>query len=347
MTESARFTPTMDQAERIVRLLHNYYSQRTPGECREALARMYGHPDWENLQLAAQSGEATGDFDESAAPEVASARFQQQYDMVLVHLAGMTDDVMLAAQELDQEVLSSGADSISKRYHPAFNHKRLQRARYAWNLAYARHAILEARPTGREAADIPKDRDDIELSFRVDLLPRALKAWLCHHRPVLRDWGAQVGQMRVRQHCATDLLKFSFFWGEFCLQDAVDIPLGLQLYPLALCAKWFAWLTCSKAPHLQSALAMLGASGVDEARRSRAEKTVVDAIHEEEARFILAQPREDFRSYTPSAREQQMKAGYAIVKRCMTDAATECTVKEILTRTVWPTLSPAMPGVRA
>ena len=304
MTDLVRFTPTMGHAERTVRLLQDHYPKKTPGECQEALARMYGHCDWESLQRAGRSADASSDFDESEAPEVASARFQQQYEMALAHLAGMTDEMMLAAQELDQEVLSSGADSISKRYHSAFNQKRLERARYAHHLAYARHVILEIRPTGREAADIPKDRDDIELSFRVDLLPRALKAWFSHHRPLQRDWADRVGQMRVRQHCATDLLKFSFCWGEFCLHDAVDIPLGLQLFPLALCAKWFAWLTCSKAPRLQSALAVLAASRADEARRRRAEKAVTDAIHDEEMRFILAQPREDFRSFSPSARER-------------------------------------------
>lgn len=344
MENLMRFTPAMEHAERAVRLLHGYYPERALGECREALARMYGHSDWGSLQLAVQGNETAGDFDENEAPEVVTARFQRHYDVALAHLAGVTDERMRAAQELDQEVLLTGADAIGKRYHPAFNQKRLERARYAFNLAYARHVILEIRPTGRQAADIPKDRYDIELGFRVDLLPRALKAWLSHHRPLLREWADRIGAMRVRQHAATDLLNFSFNWGELCLYHGVDIPQGLQIYPLALCAKWFSWLICSKAPPLQSALAMLGTSGADEAERRRAEKVVTDAIHEEEVRFILAQPREDFRSLSPSAREQQMNAGFATVRRCMSDAATEYTVEEIMTRAFWPELSPAMRG---
>lgn len=344
MEHLARFTPTMAHVERTVRLLQQYYPKKTPADCREALTRMYGHPDWGALQSAIQGGEAASGFDETVAPEVVGARFQQHYDIALVCLAGMTDESMLAAQELDQEVLSSEAASISKRYHPTFNEKRLERARYAWKLSYARHAILEIRPTARQAVDIPKDRDDIELSFRVDLLPRALKAWLSHHRPLLMDWGERIGQMRVRQHAATELLDFSYRWGEVCLHHAVDIPKPLQMYPVALCAKWFAWIACSRAPHLQPALALLGAPGAAEAERRRAEKLVTDAIHEEEARFILAQPREDFRSHSPSAREQQVNAGFAIVRRCMSDAATASTVSGIMTRTFWPALSPAMRG---
>ena len=340
----AGFTPPLAHADRTVRLLQRYYPQRTFAECSVALARMYGHADWEDLNRAIQGGGAASAFDEAVPPEVVGARFQQHYDVVLGGLAGVSDESMLAAQALDQEVLSTAPDSISRRYHPDFNEKRLQRARYAWNLSYARHAILEIRPTAREAVDIPQDRDDIELSFRVDLLPRALKAWLSHHRPLLRDWGECIGQIPVRQHAATDLLNFSYRWGEVCLDCTVDIPKPLQIYPVALCAKWFAWITCSRAPDLQRALVLLGASSAADGRRKRAEKLVTDTIRDEEARFILAQPREDFRSHSPSAREQHINAGYAIVRRAMSDAASESTVKEIMTRTFWPALSPAMRG---
>jgi hypothetical protein len=305
---------------------------------------MYGHADWTSLQRSVQDGEAVSEFDEDVPPEIVGARFQQHYDIALAALVGITDDAMLAAQQLDQEVLSTDLDSISKRYHPGFNEKRLERARYAWNLSYTRHAILEIRPTARDAVEIPKDRDDIELSFRVDLLPRALKAWLSHHRPLLREWGERIGQMPVRQHAATDLLDFSFRWGEACLDCAVEIPKPLQIYPVALCAKWFAWIACSRAPHVQRALALLGTAGAGGAEKKRAGKLVADTIRDEEARFILAQPREDFRSHSTSAREQQINAGYAIVRRCINDAATESTVKEIITRTYWPALSPAMRG---
>lgn len=344
MESLARFTPTMAQVERTVRQLQGYYPGRSAGECREALARMYGHPDWDGLQAAIDGGAAPSALDESVEPEVVGARFQHQYDMALVHLAGMTDERMLAAQELDQQVLSIEADSISKRYHPAFNEKRVERARYAWELSYVRQVILQIRPTARQAVDLPKDRDDIELTWRVDLLPRALKTWIAHHRPLLADCGERIGAMQVRQHAATDLLNFSFRWGEACLHHAVDIPKPLQIYPVALCAKWFAWVTCSRAPHLQSALALLGGARGTDAERTRAAKLFNDAIHEEESRFILAQPREDFRSHSPSAREQQVNAGYAIVRRCMSEAATESTVKEIMTRTFWPAFSPAMRG---
>jgi hypothetical protein len=341
---AARFTPSLAHAERTVRLLTHYYPKKTSAECQEALAGMYGHADWGSLQSMLQNRDALSAFDEDVAPEIVGARFQQQYDVALARLAGMTDETMLAAQALDQEVLSTDLDSISKRYHPAFNGKRRERARYAWNLSYTRHAILEIRPTARDAVEIAKDRDDIEMSFRVDLLPRALKAWLSHHRPLLREWGERIGEMPVRQHAPTDLLNFSFLWGEVCLDCAVEIPKPLQIYPVALCAKWFAWIACSRAPHVQRALTLLGTAGAAEAAKERAEKLVADTIRDEEARFILAQPREDFRSHSASAREQHINAGYAMVRRCISNAATESTVKDIMTRTFWPAISPAMHG---
>ncbi|MGE5522500.1 MAG: hypothetical protein ACM3SS_02210, partial [Rhodospirillaceae bacterium] len=196
----------------------------------------------------------------------------------------------------------------------------------------AQQVIAEVRPTGREPLVIPRDDDELELGLRVDLLPRALKSWLAHHRPLLERWSSMMGGLRVRQRCPADLLDFSFAWGELCLLHGTDIPKALQIYPIALCAQWYAWLWCLTAPSLTSHLAVLDDSSADDEQRSRARRTVQAALREEEARFLLAQPREDFRSLSPSAREQQMHAGYAIVRRYMSDAAAERTIKTILAK---------------
>lgn len=344
MDDHARFTPSPAHLERILRLLQHYYPKRSLLECRHAVASMYGHDDWDALHCSIQSAGAASRFDEDVPPEIVGARFQHQYDMALAALAGITDESMLAAQELDQELFAVDRDSISRRYHPAFNEKRIERARTACSLAYARQALLEIRPTARESASIPPDRDDIELSYRIDLLPRALKSWLAHHRPLLRAWGERIGQMEVRQHCGTELLNFSFRWGEACLDCAAEIPKPLQLYPIALGAKWFAWIACSRMPRLKEAFAALHAKTSSEDQRRRASGAISEALHEEEARFILAQPREDFRSHSPSAREQHIHAGYALVRRWMSEAATRSTVRDIMSRSVLPVLAPAIPG---
>jgi hypothetical protein len=342
--QPAPFIPTGAQLDRTLRSLQEYYPQRADGVVRDTVARMYGHAEWSALQSAMQCGESPGAVDEEVAREVANARFQRQYDAILAGLADITDAVMLAAQALDQELLAVNRDSISGRYDPACNEKRLQRARYAWNLLYARHVVLDVKPAARNAAEFAPDREDIDLSFRVDLLPRALQSWLAHHRPLLRHWGERIGQMTVRQHAPTDLLAFSYAWGEACLECAVEIPRPLQVYPIALSAKWYGWIACTRIPRLQNAFAELRSDASSEEERGRARGAIAEAIQEEEARFLLAQPREDFRGHSASAREQHIHAGYALVRRWMSEAATRSTVREIVGRNAWTGLSPALPG---
>ena len=344
MSGAQTVVPTGAQLDRTLRSLQEYYPQRTGDEIRHTVAKMYGYAEWDALQSAMQCTEAPSAADEEVAREVANARFQQQYDAILAGLAGIDDEVMLAAQALDQELLAVDRGSISGRYDPSCNEKRLRRARYAWNLLYARHVVLDIKPAARGAAEILPDREDIDLSFRIDLLPRALQSWLAHHRPLLRGWGERIGRIPVRQHAPTDLLAFSYAWGEACLECAVEIPKPLQLYPIVLGAKWYGWVACARIPRLQSAFAALRSDASSEEERGRARSVIAEAIREEEARFILTQPREDFRGHSASAREQHIHAGYALVRRWLSEAATRSTVREIVTRNVWAGLSPALPG---
>lgn len=338
------YIPSAVQRDRVLHSLQTYYPQRTPDECRTTLARMYGHEDWAGLESAMLSAQSPSLFDEHVAPQTVGARFQQQYDALLAGLVGITDDIMMAAQALDQQLFSLDRESIGKRYDPQYYEKRIERARCAWHLLYARHAILETRPTAEAAAVIAPDREDIDFSFRIDLLPRALESWLAHHRPLLRRWAERLAELDVRQHAATDLLRFSYCWGQACLECAVEIPKSLQLYPVVLGAKWFAWVTTARMPRLQPAYALLHSEAVTDEERKRAHRAISDAMDEEEARFILAQPREDFRSHSASAREQHIHAGYALLRKWIGEAATRCTVRDIMSRSVWSALSPAMRG---
>jgi hypothetical protein len=144
----------------------------------------------------------------------------------------------------------------------------------------------------------------------VELLPATLKSWLEHHRPHLERWADMIGELRVQQRGATGLLAFAAAWGEFTLAHGAEIPRGLQVYPGALCARWYAWQRCARSslpPH--------------EAAADRSPPALHAAIREAEERFLLGQPREDFRALSPSAREQQMRAGHTAVRRCMLDTA--------------------------
>ncbi|HSQ03387.1 MAG TPA: hypothetical protein VLN59_05100 [Burkholderiales bacterium] len=343
-----RFTPvSLTHATQVALLLHQHYSDRTSDECREAVAAMYGHPDWGALEAAVQAARETSRFDEEVDAAVVARRRDQQYDIVLRRLAGMTDDVMVLAQELDQELLSTAHDSIAQRYDPRFNERRMQRARYAFNIAYARHVIDEVRPTARQRASIPEDEDDINLGMRVDLLPRALEAWLTHHRPLLKGPAVQLGKVVLRQRAATDLIRFAFRWGELCLFHAIDIPQALQIYPIALCSMWYGWAVATGRSDLSASFAALHQDGVADEAVKAAETTIERALHEEEARFILAQPRADFRTLSASAREQQMRAGHAILRHHMKDAASEYTIKHILAKPFFAAMAHSAPRTTA
>ena len=327
----ALYTPaTTAQADRIAHGLRDRYRKKTLEECQHAVARMYGYAGWTDLQAAVAAGSPPSAFDEDEAPERVYARRERQRDVVLVWLAGVSDETARSAQSLAESLPAHGVHTIAQRYDPLYNRKRLERARYVYSLAYARHVIAEIRPTARDGLDIAADDDELELGLRVDLMPRALKSWLAHHRPLLDRWSAMIGGMRVRQRCPSELLGFSFAWGELCLTHAGDIPKALQVYPIALAAQWYAWLACLAAPSLRRHLAILEDGRIDEAERARSQAAVQAAIRNEEAQFLLAQPREDFRCLSPSARQQQIHAGHAILRRCLSDAAAERTIKTIL-----------------
>lgn len=341
--DNALYTPpTIGHAERVVHRLLERYRRRNASEGQHAVARMYGHASWPLLQAAVAAGAATSLFDEEETGDVVRARRERQRDVVLVWLAGVDEETARAARTLDHALLARGPHTISQRYDPQYNRKRLDRARYVHNLAYAHHVVEEIRPTSRGAADIPRDDDELELGLRVNLLPRALKSWLAHHRPLLERWSGIIGNLRVRQRCPTELLDLSFAWGELCLLHGADIPKALQVYPIALCAQWYGWLACLEAPALKVELAVLEDSRSSEAERRRAQQAVQQAIRCEEARFLLAQPREDFRLLSPAARRQQIQAGHAVLRRYMADAAAEQTIKTILEKPSWLSLSPLL-----
>lgn len=342
--EPHRYTPpAMSHAERVALQLHERYRRKTLSDCRHAAARMYGYADWTALEAAVAAGAEPACPDEDLEEVLVRVRRERQRDIALVWLAGVDDDTARAAQVLEQALLTQAPHTISQRYDPLYNRKRLDRARYAYNLAYAGRVVVEVRPTALQPLDIPRDDPEIELGLRVDLLPRALKLWLAQHRPLLERWSCMIGAMRVRQRCATELLDFSYAWGELCLLHGVTIPKSLQVYPIALCAQWYGWLACLDDPALRDELALLERAGAHDPRRERAQQVVTSAIRREEERFMLAQPREDFRSLSRSAREQQMNAGHAAVRRYMAEAASEHTIKSILTRPSWLSVAPA-PG---
>jgi hypothetical protein len=147
----------------------------------------------------------------------------------------------------------------------------------------------------------------------------------------------------VRQRAATDLIRFAFRWGELCLLHATDIPLALQIYPIALCSKWYAWAVAMNRNELKPAFAVLHRHDATADQTESAEKIVDRALHEEEARFILAQPREDFRALSTSAKEQQMRAGYAILRRHMEDASSEDTIRHILAKPFFAAMAHSVP----
>ena len=164
-----------------------------------------------------------------------------------------------------------------------------------------------------------------------------------HQRPLLGSAARELGRQAVRQRAATDLIRFAFRWGELCLFHAMDIPQALQIYPIALCSKWYGWAAATARSDLESAFTMLQQENPTREEAAAAEKLIDRALHEEEARFVLAQPREDFRALSVSAKEQQMRAGYAILRHFMEDAASESTIKHILAKPFFAAMAHSVP----
>lgn len=320
--------PSTGALQRVVKLLHLYYPRRTLGECRELLALMYGHESWALLETAALCAEpAACDEDETEA--CVQARREHQVRVALAHGAGVTHATACNAERIEKDLAAAGGLSISRRHDPYWRRQRIDRGRHAYDVAYARHAIDEIRPTARDRLSIADDDATLHMSVRVELLPRALVIWLEHQRPRLNGLAERIAALRVRQRSQCDLLNFAFLWGEACVSHPIDIPDALQIYPLALCAKWYGWNACGAGLPEASA----GVRRNEMPRRSPA--MALDPTLEHQLTLLRAQPREDVATLSVPARERQMAAGYAVLRQHMMDAASTQPLRHIVSRPAW------------
>jgi hypothetical protein len=311
----ALYTPaSMQQASRIVTLIAQRYPRVAGETCRTAVARMYGHADWPALAHAVGAGCASRD-DEDETDEIVAARALQQRDAALNVLGGMDEAAAVHAARLARDLLASTGASIGARYDPAQLRKRVDRARYAYAPLYAAHSVLEVRPSARDRRCLSHAEDGVRLAHRADLLPAALFAWLKHHRPLLAAKNRDIGDCVVNRHAATSLMRFAFRWGELSVLHAAALPQPLQIYPVVLCALRAAQLSDER--------------GITCAGRALGLAEPADR----ETGFILAQPREDYRLLSPSAREQQLNAGYVLLKRHLEEAAARPSAADFCART--------------
>jgi hypothetical protein len=333
LTASAahRYTPaTAGALERMVKLLGQYYPRCTIVECRESLASMYGYDSWSMLETAATRGDPSA-YDEDETDDRVTARRDHQTHVALMHCGGVTTEDASAAARIEKGLAAAGGVSISRRHDPFWRRQRVARARYAYNSAYARQAIDEIRPSARDRYAIPADDQGLHMSVRVELLPRALVIWLEHQRPRMGGLADRMAAMRMRQHSQCDLLNFAFVWGEACISHPTDIPEALQLYPLALCAKWYGWNACAGAmpafPVIQRRL--LGQQKVPTA------VLALDPTVEHQQILLRAQPREDVAAVSVAVRERQMEAGYALLRPHINDAAASQPMCSFISKPAW------------
>lgn len=308
------YTPqSRGELERIVRMLHEYYPRRTLNECRELLALMFGHASWLELDTATLCGEPAAYDEDEAAPRVALRR-SHQHRVLLAHFGAVSaEQIAACGRDADRPV--AGAQSIAWRHDPLRRRQRIERARCAHNVLYARHALEDIRPSARERRLISEDDDTIHLSLRVELLPRALQRWIIHQCPRLRRIADHLAAVRIRQHAPCDLLNFAFLWGEICVDHPTEIPEPLQVYPLVACAKWYAWNTCAQlvAGHLRS-LPVRGAVLPKLA-------SGIDPTAEPQRDLLLAQPREDVADMSATARERALDLGHRYLKAALEETA--------------------------
>lgn len=322
------YTPESGEAlGRIVGLIREYYPNRSLTECRELLALMYGHASWLALATAAARGEPSLPDEEAPAARVI-ARRAHQYRVLLTHFGGITAAAEASAAQIDRELAAASPSSITLRHDPRWRRQRIERARCAFGVAYARHALEDIRPSARARRATPVDDESVHLSLRIELLPHALGHWIEQQRPRLAPVAAALAGRRVRQHAPCDLLDFAFLWGEACVRHPNEIPEPLQVYPLALCAKWYAWNGVAQfvTGYLQEA-----AGGSPRPRL--AAPGGLDPTAELQRELLRAQPREDLAEATPAARDRHIEAGYVHLRAALAEAAAARPVHHFIART--------------
>ncbi|MGE5465679.1 MAG: hypothetical protein ACM3RQ_00735 [Methanocella sp.] len=324
------FTPCSTGAlERVVRMLNHYYPQRTGTECREALALMYGHESWDMLETAALCGEPSA-WDEDEPDVSRAARRDHQARIALTHFAGVTEDRAAAAARIEKDLAAAAGLSISRRHDPYWRRLRVDRARYAYSVEYAKQSIDEIRPSARDRYAIPANDQGLHLSIRVELLPRALTAWM-ERRPRFGRLGERIATFHIRQHSQCDLLKFAFAWGEACIAHPAEIPEALQIYPLVLCAKWYGWNACADtAPHTSYTVG----GPIAQCRRPAC-AAAMDPTLQHQQTLLRAQPREDVAALSAAVRERQLEAGYTLLRQHMQEAAASQPICHFISKPAW------------
>lgn len=332
------YTPESGPAlARVVSALHQHYPRRTVGECRELVALMFGYESWLLLETAAMCGDASLPDDDETVQRVA-ARRSRQYRILLTHFGG-------GATPADAEQDGIGAEpshgfSIARRHDMHWRRQRIEHARCAYHLVYARHVIDEIKPSGRDGGTVAGDDDSLHLSLRVELLPRALMTWVEQQRPRLAGLAERMAGVQVRQHSQCDALNFAFLWGEACITHPTQIPEMIQAYPLALCAKWYAWNAAAQlvAGHLSLAPSLMRDG------RLPLPPLLADPTLEYQRTLLRAQPREDLASLPAAIRERQVDAGYALLRPYLEQAAAASTPGPVHAPRLWGTAARALRG---
>lgn len=250
---------TLRRANDIVKKLMHFYPNAGRASCRSACAHLFGHEDWEGLEVSCKQRRPGAPFDEACSDLARRRRGQAQLlctELGSVDPFGRYDKPMQASGALPDPTLGIFQSEL-----------RLIQAGKRYQQLLARILVEEIEPTAGE----PEKRSALELLASasrgtVAALPLYLARWWNVNLPHQREVGQDLCNVALDANSRADLLRFGQHWGALCMYHAYSIDWSMVIGTACLLAERYADLSL---PYQEEAREML-------ARRSTAALTRAD-----------------------------------------------------------------------
>lgn len=236
------------RANDIVKKLMHFYPKAERAGCRNACAHLFGHEDWEGLELSCKQRRLGAPFDEACSDLGRRRRGQARLlctELGSVDPFGSYDKPMHASGALPDPTLSIFRSEL-----------RLTQANKRYQQLLARVLVADMEPTAGE----PEKRSALELLASasrgtVAALPLYLARWWNVNLPHQREVGQALCNVALDANSRADLLRFRQHWGTLCMYHADSIDWSMVMGTACLLAERYADLSLPYQDEVRELLA--------------------------------------------------------------------------------------------
>jgi hypothetical protein len=226
----------MRRANDIVKKLLYYYPQAGRAGCRDTCARLFGHENWQALEVSCKQQRLGAPFDEACSDLARRRRAQAR---LLCSELGRVDPVGLHDKPMRASDAALGPIPSSFR-----SELRLAQAWKRYQQLLAQILVSEIEPTAGEP-EKHSARELLASASRgtVAALPLYLARWWNLNIPHQHEVGQALCNVALDANCRADLLRFGQHWGTLCMYHADSIDWSMVMGTACLLAERYADLS--------------------------------------------------------------------------------------------------------